>query len=65
MDENIAVFDVTLQYKDESGTWRTVDPDDFPAEGVMAILSYPDGTVATDKELHFTDAGKGGGILKP
>ena len=45
--ENIAVFDVTLQYKDESGTWHNVDPNDFPANGVTAILPYPDGTGMT------------------
>ena len=45
--ENIAVFDVTLQYKDESGAWHAVDPDDFPAGGVTVILPYPDGTGAT------------------
>ena len=45
--ENIAVFDVTLQYKDESGTWHNVDPNDFPKNGVTAILPYPDGAGAT------------------
>ncbi len=45
--ENIAVFDVTLQYKDKSGTWRNVDPNDFPKDGVTAILPYPAGTGMT------------------
>ena len=45
--ENIAVFDVTLQYKDAGGVWHDVDPNDFPAEGVTAILPYPDGTGMT------------------
>ena len=45
--ESIAVFDVTLQYKDESGTWHDVDPNDFPKNGVTAILPYPDGAGAT------------------
>ena len=44
--ENIAVFDVTLQYKDENGTWHNVESDHFPAEGVTAVLPYPAGTGA-------------------
>ena len=44
--ENIAVFDVTLQYKD-GDEWKDVDPENFPSEGVTAILPYPDGTGAT------------------
>lgn len=39
----IAVYDVRLQYL-EDGVWKDVDPDNFPAEGVTAILPYPEGT---------------------
>lgn len=39
-----AVFDVKLQYQDEAGEWHAVDPDNFPKEGVQAILPFPPGT---------------------
>ena len=41
--DQIAVYDVTLQYFDGS-SWHTVTPEDFPAAGVDAVLPYPDGT---------------------
>ena len=65
--ENIAVFDVTLQYKDASGTWHTVDPDDFPTEGVTAILPYPDGTGATGYTFtvqHLISSGTQAGTME-
>ena len=64
---NIAVFDVTLQYKDESGTWHAVDPDDFPAEGVTAILPYPAGTGAagcTFTVQHLVSSGDKAGEME-
>ena len=65
--ENIAVFDVTLQYKDESGAWHAVDPNDFPAEGVTAILPYPDGTGATGYTFtvqHLISSGTQAGTME-
>ena len=64
---NIAVFDVTLQYKDAGGTWHNVDPDDFPAEGVTAILPYPDGTGATGYTFtiqHLISSGAQAGTME-
>ncbi|MDE6455794.1 MAG: S-layer homology domain-containing protein, partial [Dysosmobacter sp.] len=65
--ENIAVFDVTLQYKDASGTWHNVDPDHFPAEGVTAILPYPAGTGATGYTFtvqHLISSGAQAGTME-
>lgn len=42
--ENIAYYDVRLQYLDENGKWQDVDPQNFPEEGITALLPYPDGT---------------------
>ena len=46
-DDQIAVYDVRLQYL-EGGVWKDVDPDNFPADGVTAVLPYPDGTDGTN-----------------
>lgn len=65
--ENIAVFDVTLQYRDESGVWHNVDPGNFPAEGVTAILPYPAGTGATGYTFtvqHLISSGDNAGTME-
>ncbi|MEY8317927.1 S-layer homology domain-containing protein [Oscillospiraceae bacterium 50-58] len=65
--EQIAVFDVTLQYKDESGVWRNVDPNHFPAEGVTAVLPYPAGTGATGYTFtvqHLISSGPQAGTME-
>ena len=65
--ENIAVFDVTLQYKDDSGVWRDVDPDNFPDEDVTAILPYPAGTGAagyTFTVQHLISGGAQAGTME-
>ena len=65
--EQIAVFDVTLQYKDESGVWRNVDPNHFPAEGVTAVLPYPAGTGATGYTFtvqHLISSGAQAGTME-
>ena len=65
--ENIAVFDVTLQYKDGSGTWHNVDPNHFPKNGVTAILPYPDGTGATGYRFtvqHLVSSGDKAGEME-
>lgn len=43
----ICVYDVRLLYLD-NGEWKDVDPNQFPPEGVIAVLPYPDGTNGTD-----------------
>ena len=66
--EQIAVFDVTLQYKDASGVWRNVDPNHFPAEGVTAVLPYPAGTGATGYTFtvqHLISSGAQAGTMEP
>jgi len=45
--ENIEVFDIRLQYEDNDGTWKDVDANNFPQDGVTTILPYPVGTGAT------------------
>lgn len=45
--DRILIYDVTLQYRDENGEWHNVEPDNFPAEGVTAVLPYPAGTGMT------------------
>ena len=65
--EQIAVFDVTLQYKDASGVWRNVDPNHFPAEGVTAVLPYPAGTGATGYTFtvqHLISSGPQAGTME-
>ena len=65
--EQIAVFDVTLQYKDGSGTWHNVDPDNFPADGVTAVLPYPAGTGATGYTFtvqHLISSGAQAGTME-
>ena len=65
--EQIAVFDVTLQYKDASGVWRNVDPNHFPAEGVTAVLPYPAGTGATGYTFtvqHLISSGAQAGTME-
>lgn len=65
--EQIAVFDVTLQYKDENGVWRNVDPNHFPAEGVTAVLPYPAGTGATGYTFtvqHLISSGPQAGTME-
>lgn len=46
--DQIAIYDVRLQYQDTDGIWKDVDPNSFPAGGVTAVLPYPDGTNGTD-----------------
>ena len=65
--EQIAVFDVTLQYKDSSGTWHNVDPDNFPDGGVKAVLPYPAGTGATGYTFtvqHLISSGPQAGTME-
>ncbi len=65
--EQIAVFDVTLQYKDASGVWLNVDPNHFPAEGVTAVLPYPAGTGATGYTFtvqHLISSGAQAGTME-
>ncbi|WP_295759555.1 YDG domain-containing protein, partial [uncultured Oscillibacter sp.] len=65
--EQIAVFDVTLQYRDSSGTWHNVDPDNFPANGVTAVLPYPAGTGATGYTFtvqHLISSGAQAGTME-
>ena len=65
--EQIAVFDVTLQYKDSSGVWRNVDPDNFPTGGVTAVLPYPAGTGATGYTFtvqHLISSGPQAGTME-
>ena len=45
-NDEIAIYDVRLQYLDK-GIWKAVDPDNFPPEGVTAVLPYPSGTKET------------------
>lgn len=45
---NHVLMDIKLQYKDANGNWQTVTYDNFPAEGVEAILPYPEGTNKDD-----------------
>ena len=64
--EQIAVFDVTLQYND-NGTWRNVDPDNFPTGGVTAVLPYPAGTGATGYTFtvqHLISSGPQAGTME-
>lgn len=42
---NLAVYDVILVYED---TGLPVEPENFPASGIDAVLPYPDGTNGTD-----------------
>ena len=65
--EQIAVFDVTLQYRDSSGVWHNVDPDNFPADGVTAVLPYPAGTGATGYTFtvqHLISSGAQAGTME-
>ncbi len=65
--EQIAVFDVTLQYKDSNGAWHNVDPNNFPADGVTAVLPYPAGTGATGYDFtvqHLISSGAEAGTME-
>ncbi len=53
-EDNIAIFDVRLQYKDTNGDWQDVDPNNFPQNGVTAILPYPEETKANPSNYTFT-----------
>ena len=67
LGEQIAVFDVTLQYRDDSGTWKNVEPNNFPAEGVTAVLPYPAGTGASGYTFtvqHLVSSGAGAGTIE-
>lgn len=48
------LMDIKLQYKDASGNWQTVTYDNFPTEGVEAIISYPEGTNKDDFDFVVT-----------
>lgn len=59
--DNLVVYNVRLVYEDGTG----VEPENFPAEGITAILPYPDGTNGTDYTFtvqhmisHGEDAGQ-------
>ena len=57
---------MTLQYND-NGTWRNVDPDNFPTGGVTAVLPYPAGTGATGYTFtvqHLISSGDNAGTME-
>ena len=65
--KQIAVLDVTLQYKDESGNWHNVDAANFPDDGVTAILPYPEGTGASGYTFtvqHLISSGPSAGTIE-
>lgn len=43
-NDGSVLLDVTLQVRCDDGTLTTVAPENFPAEGVEVLLSYPQGT---------------------
>ncbi len=64
--DQIAVYDVTLQYFDGS-SWHTVTPEDFPAAGVDAVLPYPDGTGPSGWQFtvqHMISSGENAGEIE-
>ncbi len=42
--DDMEVYDITLMTQDEQGQWIPVSDEDFPADGVVVELPYPDGT---------------------
>ncbi len=65
--EQIAVFDITLQYRDSEGNWHKVEPDKFPKEGVTTILPYPAGTGPTGFKFtvqHMISSGENAGEME-
>ena len=51
-DENTAVYDVELMVsKDGGASWQKATEENFPADGLLVTLPYPDGT---DNRYIFT-----------
>ncbi|MCD8365883.1 MAG: glycosyl hydrolase 53 family protein [Clostridiales bacterium] len=44
VEENTAVYDVTLQYRVDGGTWMDATEENFPLSGITVTLPYPEGT---------------------
>ena len=66
-EDQIAVYDVRLQYL-EGGVWKDVDPNNFPADGVTAVLPYPEGTNGTNYTFtvqHMISHGEDAGKVEP
>lgn len=42
--DDMEVYDITLMTQDGQGQWIPVSDEDFPADGVVVELPYPDGT---------------------
>ena len=68
VDKVKSVFmDVELQFKNASGEWESVTYDNFPTEGVEAVLPYPDGTNKEDFDFiiaHMISAGDRAGEIE-
>ncbi len=63
LQENIAVYDITLMVNVDGLGWQTAGKDNFPAQGLTITLPYPEGT---GKDTHdfavchlFTEDGNG------
>lgn len=54
-EENVVVYDVKLQISFDGGiTWNIATPENFPAEGLLVALPYPEGTNGTDYNFIVT-----------
>ncbi len=53
--ENVATFDVMLQYSTDGGsTWITATEANFPSEGITVTLPYPTGTGRNTHDFQVT-----------
>ena len=53
--ENVMIYDVKLQISFDGGkTWNAVTSENFPAEGLLVALPYPEGTNSTDYDFIIT-----------
>ena len=48
------VYDITLMTKDSQGQWIPVSDENFPADGVVVELPYPDGTSSKTHDFVVT-----------
>lgn len=65
-NDGSVLLDVTLQVRGDDGTLTTVAPENFPAEGVEVLLSYPQGTnrSCTFVITHMITSGKRAGQIE-
>ena len=60
-------MDVELQIKTAEGNWETVTYENFPSEGVEAVLPYPEGTDKGAFDFvvaHMISAGENAGTVE-